>query len=236
MFERQRILAVIPARGGSKGLLRKNIRKIDGKPLLAWTVKEAKKSVFIDRLILSSEDEEIIRVARKIGLEVPFVRPDTLAEDTSSCQEVACHAALEITGYDYVVLLQPTSPLRHAEDIDGCIRACILAGAETAFSVVTPDKSPYWMFTIGKNSELKPLHGEKYFRQQRQQLPKVVLPNGAIYVARTDFLLKEKTFLSKNTVSYEMPTNRSLDIDSQLDFDFFTFLVTSRIQDQNEHL
>lgn len=116
-----KILAIIPARGGSKGVPRKNIRDLAGKPLIAWTIEEAKKSKYITRLILSSEDEEIIEAAKKYGCEVPFVRPIELAQDNTPGIEPVLHAIEKCPGYDYVLLLQPTSPLRTVEDIDGCI-------------------------------------------------------------------------------------------------------------------
>ena len=126
MLNGKTILAIIPARGGSKGIPRKNIKPLAGKPLIAWTIEEAKKSKYIDRLILSSEDEEIIRIAKKWGCEVPFVRPKEFAEDETSGIEPILHAIETLSEkYDYVCLLQPTSPLRTVNDIDGCIKKCI---------------------------------------------------------------------------------------------------------------
>jgi CMP-N,N'-diacetyllegionaminic acid synthase len=120
MFEGKTILAIVPARGGSKGVPRKNIRLLAGKPLIAWTIDEAKKSRYIDRLILSSEDDEIIEVAREFGCEIPFKRPDELAQDDTPGIESVIHAINTLEEkYDFVVLLQPTSPLRTVEDIDG---------------------------------------------------------------------------------------------------------------------
>lgn len=115
-------LAIIPARGGSKGVPRKNIRNLAGKPLIAWTIEEAKKSKYINRVILSSDDNEIIEIAKNYNCEVPFVRPKNIAEDNTPGIDPVLHAIKQCPGYDYVVLLQPTSPLRTVEDIDGCIR------------------------------------------------------------------------------------------------------------------
>lgn len=153
MIDNKRVLAIIPARGGSKGVTRKNIRNLAGMPLIAWTIEEAKKSKYIDRLILSSEDNEIIETAKEYGCDIPFVRPVHLAEDTTSGIEPVLHALKEIVGYDYVILLQPTSPLRIVEDIDGCIENLIETKSPACVSVTEPTNSPYWMYTV--NSEGK---------------------------------------------------------------------------------
>ncbi|MEH2097772.1 acylneuraminate cytidylyltransferase family protein, partial [Nostoc sp.] len=121
MIHGKKVLAIIPARGGSKAVPRKNIREIGGKPLIAWTIEEAKKSQYIDRLILSSEDDEIISIAQKWGCEIAFKRPVELAQDDTPGIAPVLHALNQLPIYDYVVLLQPTSPLRQVIDIDGCI-------------------------------------------------------------------------------------------------------------------
>src|SRR5262245_25182815 len=125
MIDAKRVLGLITARGGSKGVPRKNVRPLGGKPLLAWTIEAARNAPVIDRLILSSDDAEIIEVARAWGCEVPFVRPPELATDTADSVEVVRHALSTLgEDYDYVVLLQPTSPLRTGEDIENCVRLC----------------------------------------------------------------------------------------------------------------
>ena len=134
MIDNKRVLAIIPARGGSKGVPRKNIRNLAGKPLIAWTIKEGKKSKYIDRLILSSEDSEIIEIAKAYGCDVPFVRPEELAKDNTSGVEPVLHAVSKLEGYDIVVLLQPTSPLRTVTDIDKCIEKCIFEKAYLCLS------------------------------------------------------------------------------------------------------
>ena len=228
MIEGKKVLAVIPARGGSKALPRKNLRMAGGKPLLAWTVEEAKKSKFIDRLILSSEDEEIIGVAGSLGCEVPFVRPAELAKDEVSALETVLHAIKELPGYDYAVLLQPPIPLRTVEDIDGCLEQCLRHDANACVSVVVPDKSPYWMFTLDHNRRLVPLIKTAETGLQRQDLPEVYLLNGAVYVAKTDWLIEHKTFITRETLAYPMPKERSLDIDTEEDLNYFEFLLKAR--------
>lgn len=217
MIEEKKILAVIPARGGSKGVPRKNIRHVAGKPLIAWTIEEAKKSRYIDRLILSSEDEEIISVAREWGGDVPFVRPEELSRDETPGIEPILHAIRTLPGYDYVVVLQPTSPMRNVEDIDGCIEMCIKRGASACVSVVEPDKSPYWMFLLDPDDKMFPLIRESEMVLRRQDLLKVYSLNGAVYVADCSILLSSRVFISEGTVGYVMPKERSLDIDLEVD-------------------
>ena len=225
MFETKKILAVIPARGGSKGVPRKNIKQAGGKPLIAWMIEAAKKSIYIDRLILSSDDDQIISVAKKYDCEVPFVRPAGLAGDNSTASDVILHALEQIAGYDYVMLLQPTSPLTETKDIDGCIKFCIESNAKSTISVTEPDKSPYWMFRMGKKNKLEPVLGEKYLNRPRQGLPHVYLPTGAVYIAETDWFLQKRSFYSDFTSGYVIPNKRSLDIDSELDFKFFELVL-----------
>lgn len=213
------VLAIIPARGGSKGVPRKNIRNIAGKPLIAWTIDEAKKSKYIDRLILSSDDEEIIRVAREWGCEVPFVRPTELAMDTTPGIDPVLHAVEKLQGYGLIVLLQPTSPLRVVEDIDQAIELCMNNKVSSCVSVQKQDKSPYWMYHITQEQMMMPLINpeEGLNTTRRQNLPDVYSLNGAVYVAEVEKLLLTRSFISKDTIPYIMPKDRSIDIDEELD-------------------
>lgn len=218
MLNEKKVLAIIPARGGSKGVPRKNIRKLAGKPLLAWTIEEGKKSKYIDRLIVSSEDLEIIEVAKSCGCDVPFIRPKDLSLDHTSGVEPVIHALKELPEYDYVVLLQPTSPLRLAEDIDGCIEKLQATGAPVCVSVTESEKSPYWMYTLQKNDVMKPLIQQDIIVTRRQDLPPIYALNGAVYVAQTKWLLETKSFLTEQTTAFIMPKSRSYDIDTEEDF------------------
>lgn len=222
-----KILAIIPARGGSKGVPRKNIRDLAGKPLIAWTIEEAKKSRYIDKLILSSEDDEIIEVAKQYGCEVPFKRPLELAQDDTPGIEPVLHAIEQCPGYDYVVLLQPTSPLRTVEDIDGCIEKLLNNNADFCVSVTEPEKSPYWMYTL-EEDRMVPLLPQDELVARRQDLPKVYALNGAVYVAKTRCLIIEKSFLVKDTLAYIMKSERSLDIDNELDFIICDKMLTDK--------
>lgn len=215
-----KILAIIPARGGSKGVLRKNIKMLAGKPLIAWTIEEAKKSKYISRLILSSEDDEIINVAKKYGCEVPFKRPIELAQDNTPGIEPVLHAIekLGADDYDFVILLQPTSPLRTIEDIDGCIEFALKNKSDFVVSVTEPNKSPYWMYKLKSNGTMEPLIQQIVTATRRQDLSKVYALNGALYFGKIKKILKEKSFLTNSTKAYIMPINRSFDIDNELDF------------------
>ena len=216
MIDGARVLGVIPARGGSKAVPRKNLREAGGRPLVAWTIAAAQGSRYLDRAILSSDDAETIAVARAHGCEVPFVRAAELADDRTSLLEVVLDALERCQGYQWVVLLQPTSPLRTAQDIDAAIDRCVEAGAPACVSVCLAQESPYWMYTLGARGRLEPLLPETRIAR-RQDLPRVYHLNGAVYVARTDWLARERTFVNADAVAYEMPVDRSLDIDTERD-------------------
>ena len=230
MIKNKKILAIIPARGGSKGLPRKNIRELAGKPLIVWTIKEAKKSKYIDRLILSSEDEEIIRIAKKQGCGTAFIRPTELAQDITPGIDPVIHALQAIPEkYDYVVLLQVTSPLRTVNDIDHCIEYFIQGSAPSCVSVAESKESPYWMYSLTSDNKIKPLFAKnKKIIARRQDLPKVYILNGAIYCAEVNWLLKNKTFFNKKTVAYIMPEERSVDIDNEIDLKLADLLIKDK--------
>ncbi|MCH8238091.1 MAG: acylneuraminate cytidylyltransferase family protein [Proteobacteria bacterium] len=218
MIDGKKILAVISARGGTKSLPGKNIAEASGKPLIAWTIDAAHGSKFIDRTVLSSEDDEIIAVAKEAGCEVPFVRPAEMAGDTSPVEEALIHALERLAeSYEYLVLLQPTSPLRLAEDIDGAIGKCHASGAPACVSGCEPAKSPYWMFHLGDDGSLSPVIESGDLKTRRQDLPKVFAPNGAVFVAQVPWYREHLTFYGPETVAYEMPPERSVDIDTALD-------------------
>jgi N-acylneuraminate cytidylyltransferase len=218
MIEGKTILAVITARGGSKGVPGKNIRVVAGKPLIVWTIEEAKKSKYIDRLILSSEDGGIIDVAKQHGCEAPFVRPEELAGDEVSGVAPLIHAIETLQErYDYTMLLQPTSPLRIAADIDGCVEYCMSRKAPSCVSVVESEKPPYWMYLLREDGTMKPFVDVKLKSVRRQDLPTVYVINGAVYLTQTETLVRERSFHPEGTVAYKMPAERSLDIDTKLD-------------------
>ena len=229
MIENKTVLAVIPARGGSKGVPRKNIRKVAGKPLIAWTIEKANKSQYIDRLVVSTDDQEIADIAAQWGGEVPFLRPDELAQDDTPGIAPVIHMLATIRpAYDLVVLLQPTSPLRTVEDIDGAIALLVKRDARACVSVVEPDKSPYWMYSLDKFGHLMPLLGGDY--ACRQDIPPVYALNGAVYVADVCWLLRKQVFVSDETVAYIMPKERSIDIDSETDLAISTIILSGGLK------
>ncbi len=228
MIEGKTVLAIMPARGGSKGIPRKNLREVGGKPLIAWTIEEAQKSRYVDRLILSSEDDEIIQVAKNWGCEVPFKRPVELAQDDTPGIAPILNALEVLPKYDYVTLLQPTSPLRQADDIDSCLEKCLTTDAKACVSVTEVTENPYWMYTLQENGAMHQLVQTNDFFYRRQDLPKVYKLNGAIYVAESEWLQKSRSFLSCETMAYIMPVWRSVDIDSESDIsNLEIFLNTS---------
>ena len=204
---------------------RKNVRDVAGKPLIAWTIEEAKKSGYIDRLVLSSDDAEIIETARTWGCEVPFVRPAELASDESPGIDPVLHALSILPKFDIVVLLQTTSPLRNVADIDGCIRHCVSSGASACVSVSEAEQSPFWMYTLDSGGQMQPLIPTDKVYAQRQKLPPAYILNGAVYVAFCTWLLEHKTFVGEGTLGFVMPGERSLDIDTELDLKIFNMII-----------
>ncbi|WP_373230803.1 cytidylyltransferase domain-containing protein [Cohnella sp.] len=220
MIYGQKVLAIIPARGGSKGVPRKNIRELAGKPLIAWTIACASSSRYIDRCIVSTDDPEIAEVSRRFGGDVPFIRPADLAQDDTPGIDPVLHAIREVSGYDIIVLLQPTSPLRSAADIDGCLECLVNSGASSCVSVTTVDKSPFWMYNVNENGTMKPLLDAEDRNVSRQKLPAVYVLNGAVYVSHREHLEEHTGFLQPETKAYIMPRERSVDIDTFFDFAF----------------
>lgn len=215
------VLAIIPARGGSKGLPRKNVLMAMGRPLIAWTISAARESSAIDQVVLSSDDDEIMEAAKMWGCEVPFRRPPELASDTSTSIDVVLHALDQLPGYDFVVLLQPTSPLRTSADIDAAFALIMSSGAPSCVSVCEVEQSPYWMYRLKENGQLEKLIPEAIGVTRRQELPLVYTLNGAIYIAQINWLRKTKSFLGDGCIAYQMPRERSNDIDNAEDFEVF---------------
>jgi len=218
MIEDLKVLALIPARGGSKGIPQKNIISLAGKPLIAWTIEAAKRSQYIDRLVLSSDCSNIQAVAREYGCGVPFNRPAELATDEASTMDVVLDTLKRITGYDILVLLQTTSPLRLAADIDGCLEALIESKAPACVSVRAALDHPYLSYRITGNGKISPYAVPTSGGSlRRQDLPPAWCLNGAVYVAHAQWLCQSGSFICAETQSYCMPTERSIDIDTPSD-------------------
>ena len=230
MYNNKRILAIIPARGGSKGVKRKNIKLLNGKPLIWYTIEAAKKSEVIDKIIVSTDDEEIADVAKKFGAEVPFMRPSNLASDTSSSMDVYIHAIEWINNnfeerYDYILILQPTSPLRSSDDIIASIELVINKDANSVVSVCKVDHHPYWTNTLDKDLALNKFIKKEAINKNRQELPDHYRLNGAIYIAKPNYLLKNRNWYKEDSYAYIMPRVRSVDIDSEIDFTIAEVLI-----------
>jgi len=211
----QKVLAVVPARGGSRGVPRKNIRDVGGKPLIVWTIEVARASRYVDRVITSSDDDEIISVARAFGCDVPFKRPSELADDKAPGIAPVMHAMENLTGYDIVVLLQPTSPLRTVEDVDLCLEQLLRSGAPSCVSVCEAECHPYIAFERLSDGTLRSFISDRQVTNlRRQDFPLALRLNGAVYAARIPWLRNSRTFITTETTGYLMPTERSLDIDT----------------------
>lgn len=223
-----RVLAVIPARGGSKGIPGKNIKRLAGLPLIAWTIREAKKAKLIDRLIVSTEDKKIAAVARKYGAEVPFLRPKALSRDHVPGVMPVLHALKKIPGYGAVICLQPTSPLRRAADIDNLIRFAWKQNALSVASVSPTEKHPSWAFYFSRNQKLVPFSKRKKLVGIRQKLRPAWSLNGAIYFAKTDWLSKRRSLVSERTLGFQMPKTKALDIDTLEDWQYGKHLLRRR--------
>jgi len=213
------ILALIPARGGSKEILRKNIKLLHGKPLINWTIETASKTKYIDKLIVSTDDLEISEIAKKAGAEVPFMRPEQISKDDTPGIEPALHAIKQMPDFDWLLLLQPTSPLRTVEDIEGIINFCRNNNSSSAVSICKVNKHPYWMYHRDKNFKLKPFIEDRPKFSGRQGFSPLYITNGALYFAKVDWLLKNKSFIGAETLAFEMPIDRSIDLDSLYDWD-----------------
>ena len=221
MFIGRPLLALIPARGGSKGLKDKNIRQLNNKPLLAYTIEAAKESRIFDRIIVSTDSEKIAAVALKYGAEVPFMRPKELATDTASSMDVLIYT-IELLQesndkYDYVALLQPTSPLRTSQDIVGAVNLLIEKNANSVVSVCRVEHSPLWSNTLPEDLSLKDFIRPEIRNLRRQDLPIFYRLNGAIYIVKVSYILESKDFFGQESYAYIMPVNRSVDIDTELD-------------------
>ena len=224
MYKCKSILALITARGGSKGIRKKNICSLGGKPLIHWTIDAAKGSVYIDRLILSSDDEQIINVARDHECEAPFVRPANLATDETSSIDVIMHALSVVEEkYDYLLLLQPTSPFRTSGQIDGAIERIVDSRARMLVSVAKLRKHPMFMYEIVDLRLKSFFKSEKQLR--RQEMPPAYEHNGAIYISEIDYLRDRRSYCTDDVLAFEMDKLSSLDIDEVEDIEYAEFLI-----------
>lgn len=211
------LLALIPARGGSKGIPGKNVRLLAGKPLIAYTIIAALRAEGIDRVVVSTEDPQIAAVARQWGAEVPFLRPPELAADTTPGVDPALHALALIPEADRLLLLQPTSPLRTVVDIEGILAFQAKHRCPSVVSVAPSAKHPQWMVRLNPCHELKPFL-PPVPADTRQQLEPAYTFNGALYLCDRGWLQNQRSFVGPETLGYRMPPERSVDIDTPLDW------------------
>ncbi|MDI6624724.1 MAG: acylneuraminate cytidylyltransferase family protein [Brevundimonas sp.] len=210
MIGDRRVLAIVPARGGSQRLIAKNVRPLAGRPMVAWTLEAARGSALIDHLVVSTDDPAVAAIAAELGWPPPFMRPDHLSGATSPVIDAIEHALEQVGGrWDYVVVLQPTSPLRTAADIDGAVRLCDDTGAPAVIGVSPLPKPPVFYGQVDAEGRYTP--GGVDFER-------AALINGAVYVGRPDVLMRDRTFQSAGALAYPMPFERSWDVDTLAEF------------------
>jgi CMP-N,N'-diacetyllegionaminic acid synthase len=218
MYKNNTFLAIIPARGGSKRLPRKNVLNLNGMPLLTWSINSGLKSKYIDKVVVSSDDKEILNISHDCGADI-IKRPGNLADDFASTFDAIKHTIENVEKYDYVVLLQATSPLRKEDHIDEAIELLTNKNASAVVSLCELDHSPLWSNVIDESFSMKGFLREGVLNNRSQDLEKQYRINGAIYICRTDELLKEKTFFLKDNIfAYIMDRKSSIDIDEEIDF------------------
>ena len=206
-----KVLGLIPARGKSKGIPRKNIKNLCGKPLIAWTIEEALKSKKLDNVVVSTDDEEIADIAQKYGADVPFMRPAELAGHSTPGIDTVLHAIDELPDFDSVLLLQPTSPLRTSTDIDSIINFAFSKNANSVVSVCVAPVHPFWVYKTSESKLISFTNNE--FVPCRQNLPEAYSLNGALYYAQSPWLIKNRCFVTPDTFAFQMPKCNSYDID-----------------------
>ena len=219
MFKEKSFIGIVPARGGSKRLPNKNLLYLAGKPLIAWTLEAALKSKYLDHIVVSSDKDEILKVARDYGVET-VKRPKELATDSAKTVDVVRHVLESIKKeYNYIVLLQPTSPLRTERHIDESIEFLISKNADAVISVCETEYPPLWCNTLPEDLSMENFIRKEVVGKRSQDLPKYYRLNGAIYICKSDELIKQKTFfLNKNIYAYIMDRKSSIDIDDETDF------------------
>ncbi len=228
MFKNKTFLAIIPARGGSKRLPRKNILNLCGKPLISWSIEAGLKSKYIDKVVVSSDDKEILNISNELKVQV-IKRPDELASDTSTSFDAVKHAIDNLESYEYILLLQPTSPLRNENHIDKAIEFLEEKNADAVVSVCEMNHNLLWSNTLDDSLSMEGFISDNLLNNRSQDLKKHYRLNGAIYLCKTDKLLKEKSFfLKKNIFAYVMNSNNSIDIDRKEDFELASLYLSQK--------
>ena len=230
MDDNEKVLAVIPARGDSKGIPRKNLYPLNGKPLIAYTIEAALKSKLLTRSIISTDSEEIAEVAEKFGGDVPFIRPNVLASDTASSIDVVKHAMKELekadgVRYNYAVLLQPTTPLRLSEDIDKVVQKLISTQCDTVITMVDVGAfHPARMYRI-ENDRLVGIMEESIAMRRRQDLPPIYIRSGDVYACKRDIIFNRNSMLGNDCRPLVISPNRAINIDTLRDIVLAEYLL-----------
>jgi len=229
-----RVLGLIPARGGSRGIPRKNVRLLGGKPLLQHTTEAALAARSLSRVVLSTEDEEIAAIGRDCGVDVPFMRPPDLAQDDTPTLPVVLHAMrwLEHAGerYDAVCLLQATHPLRRPEHVDGCVELLERTGADAAVTVrrVPPEYNPHWVYVADEAGHLRLASGAREPIPRRQELPLAFHREGSVYVARRDVVMDRHSLYGDCLMGYDLGSEPGVNIDDWDDWELAERLLAER--------
>ncbi len=224
MFKNKSFLAIIPARGGSKRLPRKNVLDLNGEPLIAWSIEAGLQSHYVDEVMVTTDDEEIAEVSKKYGAIVPFQRPEKLSDDYATRSEVIRHTIEFYKNelgkqFDYLVFLQPTSPLRGEKDIDSAIKFMFEKNGDAVVSVCELEHPIHWSGTLPQDKDMSKFLDNVAVQSRSQDLEKHYRLNGAIYICDIQKFLEEGcVFLKKNIFAFEMPQEKSVDIDSLMDF------------------
>lgn len=222
-------LAIIPARSGSERLPHKNKLNLCGKPLISWTIEAAKRSKYIDKIAVTSDDSEILKIAKKSSVEI-IVRPYELASNSATSVDVIKHSLESLDTYEYVILLQPTSPLRNYQHIDESIKFLKQKNADAIISVCKTDHNPLWSNRLDSNLNMSNFIENEQSSKRSQDLEKFYRLNGAIYICKTENFLKENTFfIKKNIFAFIMDKKSSIDIDDEFDFEIAKAYMSKRV-------
>ncbi len=217
-LKQNKYLAIILARSGSKRLPNKNTLELHGKPLIAYSIEAAKESKYINKVVVSSDNDQILNIAKQFHIDT-IKRPQHLATDTTTAFDTLKHTIENIEDFEYIILLQPTSPLRTSKHIDEAIELLEKENADAIISVCETEHNPLWSNTLKENNSLQGFLKDDILNKRGQDLPNYYRLNGAIYICKTSQLLKEKTlFLKENIFAYKMQQLDSVDIDTKLDF------------------
>lgn len=230
MFQNKTFLAIIPARSGSKRLPNKNIKDLCGKPLIAWSIESAKRSKWIDEIVINTDSQEYAEIAKQYGINVPFLRPKEISQDENTTFEYIKYTIDFYKNnfgkeYDYVVLLQPTSPLRQTYHIDEAIELCLHKNASSIIGVSKCEHTPLWTNILPQDQSMENFISKEVLGKRSQDLPQYYRINGCVFVGKIREYLQKQDFTMPNSYAYVMEKYFSIDIDTQDDFELAEFFL-----------